>query len=542
MEPLSEKNDLKQRCAAIRVLAEQEKVPLSEEIVLCLARCPHEPDSFKIKRILAQLQTYAKLLDAELTMELAGGLFWEELWSQDMFGNIYNSESNMKDSPSEPKEYAPFFKRITEFKSRRQKEISEGKNDYNIITALLRQSDEVRLHSRFIYSLINPEGKHYQGSLFLKMFLDVIGIKDFNYSTAIVKRERENIDLYITDGTLHIIVENKIHAIDQEKQLDRYIKNIISNNISESLSTEELYAKIFVVYLTLDKRTPSDKSLVDWSICSDDQHIGSYLKYIGEGKYKDYELHYLNITYCNHIRKWLNKVLEGSKNLCNLPFSIESYQEVIGRLIKVKGSNLMTIEEHLLDDKNIDDLKLYLDIAKKSESVKGEILLKFFNNCKDSVTSAELNLCQQISSADHLKKLERYICNKTKCKKWFETGISKEHYIGTYFGIDDNIQFGIMAASKNLHAVLICDENIYNKLCAENLNVDKNYQKRDWKKQKAFAYYSKDLKHNIFDNIAAPTVITRLLDKNSKEFKEILCELLSLAEIVIEFNNSCCPD
>lgn len=539
MGPQSGQSDLKMKCAAIMALAEQSNVPLSKRVVRQLAESPHEPDSLEIKGALAQFHTYAKLLDAELTIDLTAGLFFVEPWFQDRFGNKNNSGRVMKDSPFEPKEYASFFKKITEFKSMRQKEISEGKNDYNLITALLRQSDEVRLHSRFIYSLINPDGKHYQGSLFLKMFLDVIGIKEFNYSTAIVKRERENIDLYITDGTLHIIVENKIHAIDQEKQLDRYIENIIKNNISESLSTYEMYARIFVVYLTLDKRTPSDKSLVDWSICNDDKHIGAYLKYIGEkSEYADYKLHYSNITYGNHINKWLNEVLEGSKTLSNLPFSIESYQEVIGRLIKAKGSNLMTIEEYLLDDKNIEDLKIYVDIAKKFEFVKGEILLKFFNNCKNSIVSTELNFSQKISSADHKKELEKFIYNKDKCNKWFEIGKAKEHYIGTFFSIDDNIQFGIIAASKNLHIVLICDENMYAKLCAANKNFDNNYKKRDWKRQKAFAYYSKDIKHNIFDNITAPTVITQLSDKNSKEYKEILSELSSLAELVLKFNHS----
>ena len=43
-----------------------------------------------------------------------------------------------------------------------------GVNDYNIFTELLDQNDEVRLHSGFIYSLLNPTGTHYQKSLFLK--------------------------------------------------------------------------------------------------------------------------------------------------------------------------------------------------------------------------------------------------------------------------------------------------------------------------------------------------------------------------------------
>lgn len=78
MKPLSGKADLEQRRAAVRALAEQEKVPLSEKVVRCLAESPHEPTSREIKTVLVRFNVYAAYMDVELTEEITDGLFWED--------------------------------------------------------------------------------------------------------------------------------------------------------------------------------------------------------------------------------------------------------------------------------------------------------------------------------------------------------------------------------------------------------------------------------------------------------------------------------
>ena len=44
-----------------------------------------------------------------------------------------------------------------------------GNNDYNLFVTLLDINDEVRLHSRFIHSLLDPNSPHYQKELFLEL-------------------------------------------------------------------------------------------------------------------------------------------------------------------------------------------------------------------------------------------------------------------------------------------------------------------------------------------------------------------------------------
>ncbi len=73
-----------------------------------------------------------------------------------------------------------------------------GNNDYNLFLALLDINDEVRLHSRFIYSLLDTSSPHYQKELFLGLFIKACGLDDFglNLQTAKVYKEYENIDIY----------------------------------------------------------------------------------------------------------------------------------------------------------------------------------------------------------------------------------------------------------------------------------------------------------------------------------------------------------
>nr|NJM04810.1 PD-(D/E)XK nuclease family protein [Desulfobacula sp.] len=98
--------------------------------------------------------------------------------------------------------YVKFFENINEFKERQKRQMNDGLNDYNLLTSVLAPHDEVRLHSRMIYSLLNPEGKHYQDTFFLEKFIEAVGLQKFslNISNAKVHKEYKNIDLYISDG------------------------------------------------------------------------------------------------------------------------------------------------------------------------------------------------------------------------------------------------------------------------------------------------------------------------------------------------------
>ncbi len=144
-----------------------------------------------------------------------------------------------------------FFDYIKEIKEKQRKQKQRGLNNYNLLTTVLNVHDEVRLHSRVISSLLDIDGNHFQGELFLEKFFEVLNLKNFtdNYDLKNSKifREYENIDLYLSDGKNHIIIENKIYAGDQDAQIKRYIETIRKENKNIE------YENILVIYLSVDR-------------------------------------------------------------------------------------------------------------------------------------------------------------------------------------------------------------------------------------------------------------------------------------------------
>jgi len=130
------------------------------------------------------------------------------------------------------KQYRDFCEKVKKFKTIQAQQKEEGLNDFNLLTTVRKYHDEVYLHSAMIGTLLNPDEKHYQNTLFLEMFLKVIGLEKWglNLNTICVRIEYKNIDLYITDGTKHIIIENKIFAEDQPCQVTKYINIIVDEN------------------------------------------------------------------------------------------------------------------------------------------------------------------------------------------------------------------------------------------------------------------------------------------------------------------------
>ena len=145
---------------------------------------------------------------------------------------------------------------------RLKKEKEEGKC-FNVFSALDICSDEMRLHSRLLATLLNPKASHGLGNEFLKLFLIALGLPE-DYITyckeQIVERPigevtettGGRIDIILEDRGHAVIIENKIYAGDQPNQLLRYynygVKTFGKNNFK-------------LVYLTLYGNEPSPDSL-----------------------------------------------------------------------------------------------------------------------------------------------------------------------------------------------------------------------------------------------------------------------------------------
>ena len=247
-----------------------------------------------------------------------------------------------------------------------------GKHDYNIFTLFHGFSDEVNLHSNFIASLLDPNGDHYKGDLFLKLFLETCGIDDFGIDTsrATVFKEFKHIDIYISDGKKHIILENKVYAKDQPTQIARYIKTIKK----EGAEDEDIY----VLYLHPDRELPKENSLGGYKLNQDNTKLEK------DGSSINFKV----ISYGKEILEWIDKCKNEVSNLTDLNIFLSQYKDVIEmiydrykRIDEMETANLVEIFK--------ENYTAVSEIANNYQEMRKKIIDKFFKNVKENLEKDE---------------------------------------------------------------------------------------------------------------------------------------------------------
>ncbi len=214
---------------------------------------------------------------------------------------------------------------------------------FNVFNVLGLRAEEVRLHSAFIATLLNPEENHGVGDAFLRAFLRKAGLDD-NYINAdnlntdnIVERaigyknddetEGGRIDIIIEDGTHAVIVENKIYAGDQNNQLLRY-SNFGKKNFPKGFK---------MIYLTLFGNEASESSTG------------------GE------KIDYICMSYRNDITAWLT---ECARIAFDRPLVRETINQYIQLINQLTGRNM--------EDKHLEEV---VKIAGRDENLDSTIAI-----------------------------------------------------------------------------------------------------------------------------------------------------------------------
>lgn len=186
---------------------------------------------------------------------------------------------------------------------------------FNVFNVLGLSTNETRTHSAFIAELLNPQGNHGCGSMFLAEFIRQIHLEEFNMNFEETKVEIERsiglknddvteggrLDIVLQTKDVMIIIENKIYAGDQEKQLLRYWnyakKEIKAGNVKQST----------ILYLTLDGHIASKDSA-------------------------NKDIKYTCVSYQDHILSWLNNCIGLSAQKPLIRETIIQYSNLIKQL------------------------------------------------------------------------------------------------------------------------------------------------------------------------------------------------------------------
>lgn len=223
------------------------------------------------------------------------------------------------------KEFADAFEKLKNGYARIREDNKRTAWDFNIFQLLEVERYEVYTHSSMLKDLLDSHGTHGQGNLFFKELLSILykkGIiqdeitsysnKTFDDYLCIAEKSAETgrFDIEISrlhgDSQFYFVIENKIDAPDQERQIERYWE------VVRKIKVPANRQKIF--YLTTDGKKPSEES------------VSEMVRKKLENK---------NILYCisyrEDIKSWLEKSLEKVESE-KVKHTVRQYLDVVKTL------------------------------------------------------------------------------------------------------------------------------------------------------------------------------------------------------------------
>lgn len=289
--------------------------------------------------------------------------------------------------------------------------LNENDSDkFNIFSILLKSSDEVNLHSKFIYELLNPNGSHQQNNIFLNLFIQEINSENSEKITIeplTVYREKNNIDILLKSNNQAIIIENKIYTEDHSNQLSKYLTLIEKEGYSKE--------KISLIYLTLFNEEPNEKKVKDIVV---------------------------NITYETNIKNWIELCIKEVATIPTLRETLVQYLMLIKKLTNQSQNKgyIMEIKDLLLQD---DNLKLALDMQNAIKEAKIDLQLNFWEMLLEKLETKGYKFkFYDSNSSKSLKQAVKKYYNKQKNIRYYGIKYSIDKNLDVYVEINHNIYFG----------------------------------------------------------------------------------------------------
>ena len=259
-------------------------------------------------------------------------------------------------------------------------------------------------HSSFLAELLNPQGGHSQGALYLSLFVKQFTIPNFDTKNATLTQEYHcgevteisggRVDLVIRDGLdNHIVIENKIHAGDQDNQMLRY------RNEFNNLEKHQLF------YLTLEGKKPSNV---------DEEKIA--------------ELKIKLISYRTDILTWLQESRKASALLPTVRETITQYIRLIEEL--TNQSTTRQMNQELIKDiiSTPQHLNAFYTLCDAKTTVENELLELLHNQLNE--------IAKKHALEPHLVVKDRYATKDNGF--FFKNDALLKNNIRIAFYFDDN--------------------------------------------------------------------------------------------------------
>ena len=293
------------------------------------------------------------------------------------------SEPNMSEQPLPLEQLRGLLEKLREAQARTDERAKATHERFNVFTTLLETNDEVRLHSRFLHCLLNPQGRHDCGVLFLKLFFETLkkcpvlnheGKEvqiDFPDPDESWKSEIEfnvpdvgRIDILLKHQKFGIAIENKPNPDKQEDQLKRYA-DWMSGQFDSS----------HVIYLT--------------------RHGGQSSTHLGS--------HYLRISYAKHILAWLDTCLRETYDVIPINQALLQYRAVVRELTgkNLESKTMKEIADFIKDHPDI--IRFRSHILAGIDEARANFLDGLAVKIKDELVKDGFVVTAHPKNADHNK-------------------------------------------------------------------------------------------------------------------------------------------
>ena len=354
--------------------------------------------------------------------------------------------------------------------------------DFNIFSVLRAESDEVNLHSRFLAALLRHRKLRDPTLRNLEDFLrDVVDIGDFRLDGVEIERERHGIDILIRNPTSRevVVIENKIRARDQHRQLARYAEQVEKDGDCVRC----------LLYLTLDGSDPDEGSADGRAVTP--------------------------VSY-REIIPWLERCQERAYDNPALRESVAQYIHLIRKLTgtDLKGAYMTALKELILESNN---LVLVYDLSEAMFEAKVSLWTKFWE---------EIDAKARASIRGLPNRLDESLSSEVDIRAFLTRNAGPLLYVNMHFGFGKGVSIGVQVEKDYMYfGVFCCKQNHPRehrrlKNLTQGLNSDQN--PNEWlpwynydSRRVNFRHPARDHLKMLADNEARTEYVDEIVDSLS---------------------------
>jgi hypothetical protein len=439
-------------------------------------------------------------------------------------GDIQNFEKEEQQKLKELNmHFAPLANQINELNIRNCERQKFTKERFNVFECLTRHHLE-ELHSNFISYLLNPKQTHDSGSLFLELFLKVIsedkeikeiltGLPETELKHAIVEKEKHigfsskneiygKIDILITTPSAVIAIENKVNAVEQDRQIERY--GIYCKSLNKKCT--------LILYLTPNGGESSQAG----------------------------EISYHPVSYKKHILEWLKECIQSCWKHPLITSGLHFFLQLLKKQFFNNINNYLTmdIKDLLLKPENALLLKHWNEIDEAVEELTEQLRIDFFKKVSFKLNTLGLNFVA-VKGIRTIIPIEEIMDDKKRGLKLvnpeFELKINEKEKISFYIehSEDESIYWGLIGSSDE-HVIDFTKTEISMKIYHQlNNKLDDSLNDFSacwiaWKDIEFFDLYFEDPNLNYFLITQMDNMVQQLVNEVNvylKAWKEIIKDI-----------------